>query len=83
MQNFKSNHKAVNMDTIFTGLRKVMNDGSQAVLVAAGKIGSVEVKEGVSVMVYGTENNWTVQATMSINGRIRFVAEAKCDNSDF
>lgn len=82
MHSFQSKVKAITADTMMSGFQKVMRDRSQAVLIATGKIGSVEVKEGVSVMVYGTENNWTAQAAVMVNGRVRLIAEAKFDNAD-
>ena len=82
MQNFRSNIKSINEDTLFNGFRAVIRDNEQSAFVTAGKIGSLEVKPGVSVLVYGTEGNWVVQAAVMTSKGTRLVASAECDSFD-
>lgn len=83
MQNFTSNIKSITADTLFTGFKAVIRDNAQSACVAAGKIGSVELPEGVSVMVYeGKGGVYVAQAAVTVKGMSRVVASAEFDYMD-
>ncbi|MNF18415.1 hypothetical protein D3C80_2224830 [compost metagenome] len=51
--------------------------------MAAGKIGSVELPKGVSVMVYeGKGGVYVAQAAVTVRGMTRVVASAEFDHLD-
>lgn len=83
MQNFTSNIKSITADTLFTGFKAVIRDNDQSAYVAAGKIGTVELPKGVSVMVYeGVGGVYVAQAAVTVKGMTRVVASAEFDSYD-
>lgn len=83
MQNFKSKDKAITIDTLFKGFKSVMQNSELSALVAAGKFASVEVSEGTSVVVYGSEEKgYLVEAFVTVDGRTKNVAWADFDLYD-
>ena len=83
MQNFTSNIKSITADTLFTGFKAVIRDNDQSAYVAAGKIGSVDLPKGVSVMVYeGVDGVYIAQAAVMVRGMTRVVASAEFDSYD-
>lgn len=83
MQNFTSNIKSITADTLFTGFKSVIRDNAQSAYVAAGKIGSVELPKGVSVIVYeGKGGIYVAQAAVMVRGMTRVVASAEFDHYD-
>lgn len=83
MQNFTSNIKSITADTLFTGFKAVIRDNAQGAYVAAGKIGSVELPTGVSVMVYeGKGGVYVAKAATTVKGMTRVVASAEFDSYD-
>lgn len=83
MQNFTSNIKEITSNTLFNGFRAVIRDNAQSAYVAAGKIGTVEMAMGVSVMVYECKGGvYVAQAAVTINGMTHVVASAEFDSYD-
>lgn len=83
MQNFKSKDKAITVDTLFKGFKSIMQNAETYTLVATGKFASVEVSEGVSIVVYGSEEKgYLVEAFVTVDGRTKNLAWADFDLYD-